>query len=86
MTNASRPQGGIQAHATPHVLSSVARPRREVSGVFASAPWFHHSTAIAFWAPVINAPHTGNDWLATLLAPQLGLNRRITRFPSPVHT
>jgi len=41
---------------------------------------------IAFWAPVINAPHTGNDWLATLLAPQLGLNRPITRFPSPVHT
>lgn len=41
---------------------------------------------IAFWAPVINAPHNGTDWLATLLAAQVGLRRRMTRFPSPVHT
>jgi len=41
---------------------------------------------IAFWTPVINAPHTQNDWLANLLAAQLGLRRRITRFPTPLHT
>jgi transposase-like protein len=41
---------------------------------------------IAFWTPTINARHTGIDWLASLLAAQLGLRRRISRFPAPVHT
>jgi transposase-like protein len=41
---------------------------------------------IAFWSPVINAPHTGQDWLANLLAAQLGLTSRRTRFPAPLHT
>jgi len=41
---------------------------------------------IAFWTPVINTPHTGRDWLANLLAAQLGLRRRLTEFPSPLHT
>ena len=41
---------------------------------------------IAFWVPVINAPHTGHDWLANLLAAQVGLRRRLTRFPIPLHT
>ena len=41
---------------------------------------------IAFWPLVINAPHTGNDWLANLLAAQLGLRSRLTDFPAPLHT
>lgn len=41
---------------------------------------------IAFWTPVINSPHTGSDWLANLLGAQLGLRRRLTRFPAPLHT
>lgn len=42
--------------------------------------------AIALWAPIINAPHTGTDWLANLFAAQLGFSRRLTQFPSPIHT
>jgi len=41
---------------------------------------------IAFWTPTINAPQTGHDWLANLLAAQLGLHGRLTRFPAPIHT
>jgi len=41
---------------------------------------------IAMWAPILNAPHTGFDWLANLFAAQLGFHRRLTRFPSPIHT
>lgn len=41
---------------------------------------------ISFWTPVINAPHTGHDWLANLFAAQLGLTKRISQFPSPLHT
>lgn len=41
---------------------------------------------IAMWAPILNAPHTGFDWLANLFAAQLGFRQRLTAFPSPIHT
>lgn len=41
---------------------------------------------IAMWAPILNAPHTGFDWLANLFAAQLGFRQQLTRFPSPIHT
>lgn len=41
---------------------------------------------ISLWTPIINAPHTGHDWLANLFAAQVGLTRRLTAFPSPLHT
>jgi transposase-like protein len=56
------------------------RPRE----AFRSTP--HAVRRIAFWTPVINTPHTGHDWLANLFAAQLGLSRRLTQFPAPLHT
>ena len=41
---------------------------------------------ISMWAPILNAPHTGFDWLANLFAAQVGFHSRLTAFPSPIHT